>query len=85
MAKEFKLKVEGYSIWWLDVTSGEKGYKEVKTDVDALSLALSIGSSKKYVLVLTFLVMLVHWTMKIEYMIAMMKLWVWTNLAGLSC
>ena len=47
MAKEFKFKVEGSSIWWLDVTSGEKGYKEVKTDVDALSMALSIGSNKE--------------------------------------
>ena len=47
MAKEFKQKVEGYSIWWLDVTSGEKGYKEVKTDIDALSMALSVGLSKE--------------------------------------
>ena len=47
MAKEFKLNVEGSSIWWLDVTSGEKGYKEVKTDIDALSMALSVRSNKE--------------------------------------
>ena len=47
MTKEFKLNVEGSSIWWLDVTSGEKGYKELKIGVDGLSMALSIGSSKE--------------------------------------
>ena len=47
MAKEFKLDVEGSLFWWLDVTSGEKGYKEVKTDLDALSMTTSVGSSRE--------------------------------------
>ena len=60
MAKEFKLKVEGCSIWWLDITSGEKGYKEVKSDVDTLSMTLSVGSSREICLCVNLLVMPMH-------------------------
>ena len=47
MAKEFKLDIKGSSIWWLNVTSGEKGYKEVKIDLDALSMAPYVRSTKE--------------------------------------
>lgn len=49
MAREFNLEVEGCSLWWLDVTSGHKGLKEIQTNLDALSMALSVGSSKEII------------------------------------
>lgn len=47
MAKEFKLDVEGCTIWWLDVVSGNKGFKEIQIDLDTLSMAMSVDSSKE--------------------------------------
>ena len=45
MAEEFKLNVKGHIVQWLDATSEEKGLKEVKIDLDALSMAMSLKSS----------------------------------------
>ncbi|KAJ0980231.1 hypothetical protein J5N97_008486 [Dioscorea zingiberensis] len=47
MAKEFKLEAKGSSIWWLDVSSATKGMKEIKYDLDAMNMALSVDSSKE--------------------------------------
>ena len=42
MAREFKLDVQDCTIWWHDVNHGNKGLREVKTDLDALSMAMSV-------------------------------------------
>ena len=47
MAREFKLDVQDCTIWWHDVNHGNKGLREVKTDLDALSMAMSVDSSKE--------------------------------------
>lgn len=47
LATEFRLDVEGCSVWWLDVADEEKGLKEIKTDLDALLMALSIRFCKE--------------------------------------
>lgn len=47
MARELNLEVESCYLWWLDTTSADEGYKEIKTDLDALKMAMSIGSSKE--------------------------------------
>lgn len=47
MAKGFKLHVEGCSVWWMDVTSGEKDLNQVRNDLDALTMAFSVGTSKE--------------------------------------
>ncbi|KAJ0977837.1 hypothetical protein J5N97_013311 [Dioscorea zingiberensis] len=47
MAKELKLQVDDCSVWWLDLFSEKKGVKEIKTDVDALSMAFSVDSSRE--------------------------------------
>lgn len=47
MAKEFGLDVEGFSIGWLDGRTGVGVYKEIKTDLEALDMATSVGSTKE--------------------------------------
>lgn len=47
MAKGFKLHVEGCSVWWMDVTSGVKDLNQVRNDLDALTMAFSVGTSKE--------------------------------------
>lgn len=47
MARELNLKIDGCSILWLDITSNDRGYKEVKTDLDALKMANSVRCSKE--------------------------------------
>ena len=46
MAREFKLKVEGCNIWCVDVSYENKCLRETKTGLDALSMAMSVDSSK---------------------------------------
>ena len=46
-AKNFKLEEEVCTIWWLDVHSENKGYKEVVTNLDALTVTMSVDSSKE--------------------------------------
>ena len=47
MAKELKLEEEGFSIWWLDVHSENKGLKEIQTDLNAPRMAMFVDSSKE--------------------------------------
>ena len=46
MAREFKLDIQDCTIWWQDVTHGNKGFREMKTDLDALSMAMSVDFNK---------------------------------------
>ena len=47
MAREFKLDVDGCNTWWLYVNSESKGLREIKNDLDALTMANNINSSRK--------------------------------------
>ncbi|XP_039140377.1 rRNA biogenesis protein RRP5-like [Dioscorea cayenensis subsp. rotundata] len=47
MAKEFGLDIDRCTIWWLVVFGEVQDLKEIKTDSDALSMALSVGATKE--------------------------------------
>lgn len=47
MAREFNLDVESCSIWWSDRYSESKGLREIKTDMDALTMAENVDSSRE--------------------------------------
>lgn len=47
MAEEFKLEMEVYSIWYLDVHSATKGLKEILTNLDALTMANFVDSNRE--------------------------------------
>lgn len=47
MAEDFKLDVEGCTIWWLDTSQGNIGWMEIKTDLDALSMAMNVDCMKE--------------------------------------
>ena len=46
MSKELNLEVEGCSFWWLDLIGGNKGFTEMKNDLDVVAMALGVGYSK---------------------------------------
>ena len=41
--RELGLDAEGSSFWWSNGNSVEKGLSEIKTNLDALSIAMSMG------------------------------------------
>lgn len=47
MTKEFKLDMERCGIWWLDGNSENGGFREIVTNLDAVTMGMLVDSSRK--------------------------------------
>lgn len=47
MAHDFKLDIQGCTIWWLNTTQGNIEWKEIKTDQGELFMAMNVSCKKE--------------------------------------